>query len=62
MSDLLEHISDLDTFLKEVYRILKVNGVITIVTPNIQSLSCKVMGKAWHTLKLNICIIFHLRI
>lgn len=47
LSDLLEHIRDLDTFLGEVIRILKPNGLLMIVTPNVASLSRLLMGARW---------------
>lgn len=52
MSDLVEHVKDLDLFLKEVFRIVKVKGIIAIVTPNIESLSYRIMRKLWPHLKM----------
>jgi len=47
LSDLLEHIRDIDVFMREVVRILKPSGLLMIVTPNAASLSCRVMGAKW---------------
>jgi SAM-dependent methyltransferase len=47
LSDLLEHIRDLDAFMQEVVRILKPSGLLMIVTPNAASLSCRMMGAKW---------------
>lgn len=47
MSDLLEHIRDLDSFMAEVVRVLKPSGLLMIVTPNVASLSCRIMGARW---------------
>ena len=52
MSDLVEHVKDLDLFLKEVFRIVKAGGIIAIVTPNIESLSYRIMRKLWPHLKM----------
>lgn len=52
MSDLIEHVNDLNGFLKEVFRILKTNGTVAIVTPNVESLSCRFMVKAWPHFKM----------
>lgn len=52
MSDLVEHIKELDPFLREVFRIVRTNGVIAIVTPDIESLSYRLMGRSWPHLKM----------
>jgi 2-polyprenyl-3-methyl-5-hydroxy-6-metoxy-1,4-benzoquinol methylase len=43
----LEHVLDPYSFLLEVNRILKENGLLVIRTPNIDSLISKVVGKYW---------------
>lgn len=45
MSDLIEHVSDPLKLLKSAYGYLRPNGQILIITPNIESLLKKVMGK-----------------
>ncbi|MBN2107453.1 MAG: methyltransferase domain-containing protein [Deltaproteobacteria bacterium] len=47
MSDLLEHVRDIDAFMHEAVRILKPSGLLMIVTPNVASLSCRMMGAKW---------------
>jgi len=47
LSDLLEHIRDLQSFMREVFRILKSSGFLMIETPNVASLSCRLMGGRW---------------
>lgn len=47
MSDLIEHIKDLPTFLREVRRILRPGGFVAIMTPDAASLTCRLMGRAW---------------
>ena len=40
--EIIEHIYDTDFFLKEIYRILKSNGLLLISTPNIASLGRRI--------------------
>jgi SAM-dependent methyltransferase len=50
-SDVIEHLSDTDVFLKEVFRLLKPDGQFFCTTPNYASLFCivKVLrGKMFH--------------
>lgn len=47
LSDLLEHIPDPLHFLGEVWRILKPGGMAMIVTPNVASLSERLMRGKW---------------
>jgi SAM-dependent methyltransferase len=51
MIDLIEHIPDLLSFFHEVNRILKPSGRLLIVTPNIDSLSARLMRDAWSHFK-----------
>ncbi len=48
MSDLLEHVTDPASFLTEVMRIIKPGGLLMIVTPNLESLSAKIMRRHWN--------------
>lgn len=36
-TEVLEHVNDPDTFLKEIYRVLKPNGKLLLTTPNLSS-------------------------
>lgn len=47
LSDLLEHVTDPTLFLREVKRILAENGLLMIVTPNVASLSARLMADRW---------------
>lgn len=57
-SHVLEHIYDIDSFLKEIYRILKPNKKIIIQVPNGNSLEMKIFGKyssqSWIPFHLNL--------
>ena len=52
LSDLLEHVPDPGTFLDEVRRVLTRKGILLIVTPDIGSLSFRIMGRRWSHFKL----------
>lgn len=52
MSDLIEHVKDIGGFLREVFRIVRRGGIIAIVTPNIESLSYRLMRSSWPHLKM----------
>lgn len=43
----IEHIYDLKSFISHIHRILKRNGILYIVTPNVRSLSAKLLGRRW---------------
>ncbi len=51
LSDLLEHVPDLSTFMQDASRILKKNGIIAIVTPNTEALSARILKKHWPHVK-----------
>lgn len=51
MSDLLEHVPSPVSTLEEASRILKKNGLLFITTPNIGSITAKLMGTRWIHLK-----------
>lgn len=48
--DVLEHIPDLDTFLKEVHRILKPGGLLVVQSPNVDSFAYRVLKVHWNWL------------
>jgi 2-polyprenyl-3-methyl-5-hydroxy-6-metoxy-1,4-benzoquinol methylase len=58
MTDVIEHVSDVNSFVKEVVRILKPNGVTAITTPNPMSLSCRMLGRHWPHYKLEHLVYF----
>lgn len=58
MSDLIEHIKDVDSFMSDVRRILKKGGVAAIVTPNEASLSRKITGDFWPHFKMEHLLYF----
>jgi 2-polyprenyl-3-methyl-5-hydroxy-6-metoxy-1,4-benzoquinol methylase len=47
MTDLLEHINKPRQFITEITRILAPNGIVAITTPDLSSLSRKLMGAHW---------------
>lgn len=47
---LIEHLTDPQTYLREINRILKPRGILCVSTPNIDSLSARVFGKYWQAL------------
>ncbi|MBD3271109.1 MAG: methyltransferase domain-containing protein [Elusimicrobia bacterium] len=49
--DVIEHLSHPTIILDEINRILKDDGILYMVTPNIRSLSARVLGKRWWGLR-----------
>jgi len=47
MYDIIEHVTDINSTIREIHRITKPNGLIVISTPDISSWHAKVMGKNW---------------
>ena len=47
MSDLVEHIPNPALFWEEIFRLLKFNGMISIITPDPRHWSCKMTGSSW---------------
>ena len=47
LTDLLEHVPILNSFLSEVRRVLRPNGILLIVTPDVSSLTACIMGSRW---------------
>lgn len=48
--DVLEHVPNLKIFLKEIYRILKPNGLLVIQSPNIESYAYSLLKISWNWL------------
>jgi ubiquinone/menaquinone biosynthesis C-methylase UbiE len=51
MSHVIEHIHEPRTLLKECYRILKPGGTFVAITPNVSSMSHKLLKDAWFSLE-----------
>jgi len=62
MDDLIEHVHSPKSLLKEVVRILKPGGLIFIVTPDVESVTFKVLKKRWHHLKPKEHIVYFSRV
>lgn len=51
MQDVVEHLKNPKQELREVYNLLKPGGLLFITTPNLNSLSQKLMGRYWYHYK-----------
>lgn len=51
MLDVIEHLSDPHSAIKHVNKILKPNGLFVITTPDIGSLTAKLLGKYWEEIR-----------
>ena len=49
--DVIEHLPNPNSTIKEARRILKQNGLIAITTPNIGSIPAKLLGRNWEEVK-----------
>ena len=49
--DVIEHLPSPNAAIKEIRRILKPNGLLVITTPDIGSLSAKLLGRNWEEIK-----------
>jgi len=49
--DVIEHLADPLDLLKEVSRVTKTGGIVYLVTPNIESLSARLLGSRWWGLR-----------
>jgi len=47
MLDLIEHVNDPEIFLKKVSPLIRKDGVLVIVTPDVNSLAAKFFGNRW---------------
>ncbi len=50
--DVIEHVRDPETFLKNVHKLLKVSGKIFLVTPSLDSWSAHLLGRHWMEYKV----------
>jgi len=48
-SHLIEHLNNPGTFMDEVYRILKPDGLFICTTPNVSSFQAKLFGEKWRS-------------
>lgn len=51
-TDVLEHVRDPRSFLRQVHSLLRPGGVAVVVVPSLDSLSARVMGVSWVEFKL----------
>ncbi len=51
ITDFIEHISDPKEIFKELKRILKPKGYLFIISPNVDSITRKILGKEWFQYK-----------
>lgn len=49
--DVIEHLPDPKSTLKEIRRVLKPNGLVVITTPNIGSITAKILWKNWEEVR-----------
>lgn len=61
MTDFIEHIPAPHILLEEVYRILKKDGLVFLITPNSSSFTRKVLGKDWFQYKYEHVIYYNKR-
>jgi 2-polyprenyl-3-methyl-5-hydroxy-6-metoxy-1,4-benzoquinol methylase len=47
MIDVIEHEYETSSFLRKAHSLLRPDGIMVIVTPDVSSLSCRIMGKFW---------------
>ena len=52
LSDVLEHIIDVTSFISELKRILKTNGILFVVVPNTRSITRRILGTNWPHYKI----------
>jgi 2-polyprenyl-3-methyl-5-hydroxy-6-metoxy-1,4-benzoquinol methylase len=53
LNDVLEHTTTPTTMIAAAHRLLKKEGILFIVTPNIGSVTFRCLGRHWHHLKPN---------
>ena len=51
LQDVIEHVNDTKEEVKEIYRILKPEGLVFIVTPDVDGFWAKLLGKYWYHYK-----------
>jgi 2-polyprenyl-3-methyl-5-hydroxy-6-metoxy-1,4-benzoquinol methylase len=58
MIDVMEHEYETVSFLKKAHDLLSQNGIMVIVTPDVSSFSCTIMGKFWPHFNREHCVYF----
>ncbi|MCY3944693.1 MAG: class I SAM-dependent methyltransferase [Anaerolineaceae bacterium] len=53
MWDVIEHVSDPAGCIRQVRRLLRDDGVLTLATPNVESIPARLAGRAWVGYKLS---------
>jgi SAM-dependent methyltransferase len=51
LQDVVEHFKDPLAELKEVYRVLRTDGIVFVVTPDVDGFWAKLLGKLWYHYK-----------
>ncbi len=47
MLDVIEHFNDPESLLKEIRRVLKETGIVALITPDVNSLARRLLGRKW---------------
>lgn len=58
MTDVIEHVADLQSFIVKTAQIIRPGGVVAITTPNPLALSCRLLGRHWPHYKLEHLLYF----
>jgi len=61
LTDVIEHISDINSLVAEIRRILKPNGLVFVISPHTGSISHKILKTNWFQYKFEHIIYFNLK-